>query len=144
MKIDKSIDKYTHRPEVKFISNGWGFEKIIANTKNYCGRLMHIVKGKKTALHLYKIKDRIVFVNSGKIKIYFTQDLAMLKKHLASSDTAMYSVLSVLEEQTIGEGDSFHIPAGMVVQFIAIEESKVYEFSTNNIDGDLYNLINGD
>ena len=31
---------------INFVSKGWGFEKWIVNTDEYCGKLLYFVKGK--------------------------------------------------------------------------------------------------
>ena len=31
---------------IKIVQKGWGYEKWICNTEEYCGKLLHIIKGK--------------------------------------------------------------------------------------------------
>ena len=33
--------------EIKIVPKGWGYEKWIVNTDEYCGKLLHFIKGKK-------------------------------------------------------------------------------------------------
>ena len=34
---------------------GWGYEKWIVNKDEYCGKLLHIIKGKKCYWHYHKL-----------------------------------------------------------------------------------------
>jgi hypothetical protein len=136
--------KYTHRPEIKLVSKGWGFEKILKQDGSYCCKYMRIVKGMKTSLGFYKIKDRTIYIHSGKVRIYYTTNAKLLKEHLSSGESAIYSVTNVLESQVISSGDNFHIPPGMIIQIIATDESEIYEFSTKHVEDDYHRLIKGD
>ena len=40
---------------IKYVPKGWGYEKWIANSEDYCGKLLYIVKDKKCSWH-YHIK----------------------------------------------------------------------------------------
>ena len=44
---------------IKFVSKGWGYEKWIANSPSYCGKLLFIAKGKKCSWHYHKLKDEV-------------------------------------------------------------------------------------
>ena len=66
---------------IKFVSKGWGYEKWIANSPSYCGKLLFIAKGKKCSWHYHKIKDEVFYVQSGKIILKdIDQILKVLKK----------------------------------------------------------------
>ena len=42
------------------------------------------------------------------------------------------------------KGDNFHIYTGLRHQMVALEDSQVYEFSTQHFDSDSHRIIKGD
>ena len=41
-------------------------------------------------------------------------------------------------------GHNFHVPVGLRHQMVALEESELFEFSTQHFDSDSYRIIKGD
>jgi len=118
--------KTTH--EQIFVPKGWGFEKWIVNNDKYCGKILHFVKGKRCSWHYHKLKDEVFYVQSGKIMLRYS-DLDSLEDS--------YSL--VLER-----GDSFHVKTGLKHQITALEDSEVFEFSTQHFDEDSHRILKGD
>lgn len=118
----KLNNNYVHVPK------GWGYELWITNTEKYCGKLLHLIKGKKLSWHYHKIKDEVMYVQSGRIVITFGYDEDIEKAEVIH----------------LTAGDSFHIPTGLIHRIEAIETSEVFEFSTQHFDEDSYRLIKGD
>jgi len=114
--------------DVKIVPKGWGFEKWIVNNEKYCGKLLFFNKGKRCSWHYHKIKDETFYLQSGLISLYYGWD----------EDLAKAEIL-VLEP-----GDSFHIPVGLKHQMVAMEDSELFEFSTEHFDSDSYRVISGD
>ena len=48
--------------EIKIVPKGWGYEKWIVNTDEYCGKLLHFIKGKKCSWHYHKLKDETFYL----------------------------------------------------------------------------------
>jgi len=113
---------------IKFVSKGWGFEKWIVNCKQYCGKLLYFVKGKRCSWHYHKIKDEVFYVQSGKILVKYSTD-----------DDYRYAQEIILEP-----GDNFHVYTGLRHQMIALEDTELFEFSTQHFDEDSYRLMKGD
>lgn len=111
---------------IKFVSKGWGFEKWICNNEEYCGKLLYFVKGKKCSWHYHILKDETFYIQSGKILLKYSE-----------SDTPTF-------EKVLEPGDSFHIYRGLRHQMIALEDTELFEFSTQHFDEDSYRLITGD
>jgi quercetin dioxygenase-like cupin family protein len=109
-----------------FVSKGWGFEKWIVNNEKYCGKLLYFVKGKRCSLHYHKLKDETFYIQSGKIELYF------------------YYPEDTPETRILSRGDSFHVPPGMVHQMLALEDTELFEFSTQHFDEDSYRIRKGD
>ena len=45
---------------------------------------------------------------------------------------------------TLGPGDNFHVYRGLRHQMIALEDTELFEFSTQHFDEDSYRIIKGD
>ena len=113
---------------IKFVPKGWGFEKWIVNNEKYCGKLLFFVKGRKCSWHYHKIKDEVFYIQSGKILVRYSQQDALEK----------------CEEVILGPGDNFHVYTGLRHQMEAIEDTELFEFSTQHFDEDSYRLQKGD
>ena len=113
---------------IKFVSKGWGYEKWIVNSEQYCGKLLFIAKGKQCSWHFHKKKDEVFYVQSGKIKIYYGWD-----------DNIEMARKLVLEP-----GDKFHVPIGMKHRMYGLLDTELFEFSTEHFDEDSNRIQPGD
>jgi len=107
---------------------GWGYENWIVNKPEYCGKLLYFNAGKKCSWHYHKIKDETFFIGSGKIKLLYGED----------------EDINLAKEVILEKGNSFHIYPGLIHQMIAIEDTELYEFSTEHFEDDSYRVIKGD
>jgi len=114
--------------EIKFVPKGWGFEKWIVNNEEYCGKLLYFVKGRKCSWHYHKLKDEVFYVHSGKLLVKFSEG-----DSLESADEVM-----------LLPGDNFHVHRGLRHRMIAIEDTELFEFSTQHLDEDSYRIEKGD
>ena len=114
--------------QINFVQKGWGFEKWIVNTEEYCGKLLYFVKGKKCSWHYHKLKDETFYIQSGKILLKYSD-----------GDEMAYA-----DEIILSRGDKFHIYRGLRHQMFAIEDTELFEFSTQHFDEDSYRLERGD
>jgi quercetin dioxygenase-like cupin family protein len=114
--------------DIKFVPKGWGFEKWIVNNEKYCGKLLYLVKGKKCSWHYHKLKDEVFYVQSGKILLKYSDSENLEKAN------------SIILEK----GDNFHIYIGLKHQMLALEDTELFEFSTQHFDSDSHRIINGD
>tara|TARA_R100000278_G_scaffold101519_1_gene78069 strand:- start:1940 stop:2314 length:375 start_codon:yes stop_codon:yes gene_type:complete len=119
--------------EIKFVPKGWGFEKWIVNCEEYCGKLLYFVKGKKCSWHFHKLKDEVFYVQSGRILVRYSENDLIFK------DGQL-----VAEEVILGPGDNFHVYRGLRHQMEALEDTELYEFSTQHFDSDSYRIQKGD
>lgn len=115
----------------KIVPKGWGFEKWIVNKLEYCGKLLYFTKGHKCSLHYHKMKDEVFYLQSGKLKI----------KHGSFLD---HGGQYILTEEILEKGDSFYVPVGLIHQMEALEDSELFEFSTQHFDEDSYRIEKGD
>ena len=114
--------------EIKFVSKGWGFEKWIVNNEEYCGKLLYLVKDKSCSWHYHKLKDEVFYVQSGRVLVRYSE----------RDDR------NSAQEITLGPGDNFHVYRGLRHQMTALEDTELFEFSTQHFDSDSHRLIKGD
>ena len=112
----------------KFVPKGWGFERWIVNNSEYCGKLLSFIKDKRCSWHYHLLKDEVFYVNSGKLLVKYSEE-----------DSLENAQTVVLEP-----GDSFHVHRGLRHQMIALEDTQMFEFSTQHFDSDSYRIIKGD
>ena len=113
---------------IKYVPKGWGFEKWIVNCEEYCGKLLYFVKGKKCSWHYHKLKDEVFYIQSGKILVKYSNedDIGSAKKTILT------------------RGDNFHVYRGLRHQMVALEDTELFEFSTQHFDEDSIRIIKGD
>ena len=109
------------------VEKGWGYELIIANNENYCGKLLVFSKGKKFSMHFHKLKHETWYVNKGSFIL-----------RLVNLQTGL------LTEQTIKEGIIVPIEQFVPHQLEALEDGVIFEVSTQHFDYDSYRLWKGD
>jgi quercetin dioxygenase-like cupin family protein len=110
------------------VPKGWGYEKWIVNKPEYCGKLLFIQKDKKVSWHYHILKDETFYVQSGKILLKYS----------------IYDDIDTATDVVLNPGDSFHIYRGLRHRMIGIEDTELFEFSTEHFDSDSYRLIKGD
>ena len=107
---------------------GWGYEKWIVNKQQYCGKLLFFNKDKKCSWHFHNIKDEVFYLQSGKILVRYSE----------SND------IENANEIILNQGNSFHVYVGLRHQMIALEDSELFEFSTQHFEEDSVRIIKGD
>ena len=112
----------------KFVPKGWGWEKWIANSPEYCGKLLFIKKNHRCSWHYHILKDETFYLQSGKIHLFYGFD-----------DDIGISNSMILEP-----GDKFHVERKMRHQMVALEDSELFEFSTQHFDLDSHRVFKGD
>jgi quercetin dioxygenase-like cupin family protein len=118
----------TMTSSINFVSKGWGFEKWIVNTDEYCGKLLYFVKGKKCSWHYHVLKDETFYIQSGKILLKYSDD----------------DIIDNAKELVLEKGDKFHVYRGLRHQMYALEDTELYEFSTQHFDSDSHRVQKGD
>ena len=114
--------------KIKIVPKGWGYEKQICNTEEYCGKLLHIIKGKKCSWHYHTLKDETFYLQEGRLLVKYSDD--------DDRDQA--------KELIMERGDKFHVFRGLRHQMLALEDSDLFEFSTEHFDSDSNRIIKGD
>ena len=113
---------------IKFVEKGWGWEKWIVNCPEYCGKLLFFEKGKKCSWHYHIKKDEVFYLQSGKLRVIFSVE----------------DNLETAEEVILNPGDNFHVFRELRHQMLALEDSELFEFSTQHFESDSYRITKGD
>ena len=114
--------------EIKIVPKGWGYEKWICNTEEYCGKILHIIKGKKCSWHYHELKDETFYLQEGRLLVKY----------------ADHDDLEHAKEFVMERGDKFHVYRGLRHQMFALQDSDLFEFSTQHFDSDSLRIIRGD
>jgi len=109
---------------MEFVKKTWGHELWIVNKPEYCGKLLYFKKGKRCSWHYHKIKDEVFYLQSGRLLIKFSDGDDIEKA----------------EELILETGQNFHVYTGLRHQMIALEDSELFEFSTQHFDSDSYRI----
>jgi quercetin dioxygenase-like cupin family protein len=100
----------------------------LLNSPEYCGKVLEIDKGKRCSFHFHKLKLESFYLRRGKLKV-------RVKESPESSS---------IEEFELSAGECIDVPRGLVHQMEAIEDSEIYEVSTQHFNTDSHRLILGD
>jgi mannose-6-phosphate isomerase-like protein (cupin superfamily) len=116
------------RKPIRTVSKGWGREVWIANGRLYCGKILEMNKGKRCSLHYHKLKTESFYLRVGRLLM-----------RIKESPNALES-----EEFELKIGECMDIRPGLVHQMEALEDSELYEFSTEHFDSDSHRIAKGD
>ena len=81
----------------KFVHKGWGYEKWIANSPEYCGKLLFIKKNHRCSWHYHTLKDETFYLQSGKIQLSYSPVSSAFPDDRDKAETI-----------TLEPGDAFH------------------------------------
>ena len=101
----------------------WGSELWIENNKEYCGKILIFNAGGSTSMHFHILKLETMFLESGEMKVIL----------IDPENGAEYS-------EDLLPGDSIQIPRGQPHKLVAVEQSRLFEFSTQHFDSDSYRI----
>lgn len=125
MLINKETIKKLGRDQVKRVDRSWGYELWIVNKPEYCGKLLVFHQGMRCSLHFHIKKDETFFLQSGRLRVRL--------RYQDGKDDVIEMV----------PGDSMHIPPGLMHQMEGLEESELFEFSTQHFDEDAFRVEKG-
>ena len=123
-----AVGKVEKGAPIEIYPKGWGYEKWIVNKEDYCGKLLHMIKGKKCSWHYHTLKDETFYLQDGKILLKYSDDDDIKKA----------------KEIVLNRGDKFHIYRGLRHQMFALEDTDLFEFSTQHFEHDSNRVIPGD
>lgn len=106
--------------EMVRVEKDWGYEIWITNGELYCGKILFMEQGKWCSYHHHKIKDEVLYIQSGKIQMNYPGD-----------DGWPIDVV-------MDTGSAFHVVPHLLHQMHALEDTFIIEFSTQHFDSDSY------
>jgi mannose-6-phosphate isomerase-like protein (cupin superfamily) len=109
------------------VPKGWGHERIIINTEQYCGKILHFHSGAQFSMHYHIRKTETWYVYSGKFEFRWI-DTTSAETH----------------SRTLTVGDVVTNAIGQPHQLVCIEEGDIFEVSTQHFDSDSYRVAKGD
>lgn len=125
--IFRNIEKSDRIVAPEIVEKGWGREVIFANNSEYCGKLLQFKEGKKFSMHFHIKKKETWHVTKGRfIFSYIETDAGTTKTEF------LYM------------GDTVTIERGQPHQLEALEDSEIFEVSTQHFDDDSYRIYKGD
>ena len=98
------------------VEKPWGYELIWARTDRYVGKILHVNAGHILSCQYHNFKDETMHVLRGEL-ILRTQEDGV-----------------AMTERAFRAGESVHIPAKLIHQIEAVEDSDVLEASTAELD----------
>lgn len=111
-------------PEIVF--KGWGSETIIHNSDLYCGKVLMVGKGFEGSGHFHLNKTETWYLQSGLLRI------TTINPETAQQESVIMKPM-----------ETYHIPKGKVHKMFAIEDSVIFEVSTQHFDSDTYRISPG-
>ena len=103
--------------EPRRVDKPWGHELIWAETGQYVGKILFVKTGESLSLQFHRVKDESWLVQGGRAKL-----------ELGSAGETM------LKEEVVGAGATFHFRPGTVHRLTALEDTTIVEVSTTELD----------
>lgn len=100
--------------QVKTVPKLWGKELWLVNTEKYCGKILVVNRGYQCSLHMHPVKDEILFVAKGKIRMEHQDQIYEMTP-----------------------GHYLHVHPGEYHRFTGLEDSEIFEFSSTHADEDV-------
>ncbi len=101
---------------VRKVDKPWGHEEIWAETGSYVGKVLVVRKGQRLSLQYHERKEETLYLESGKVR--------------ASVGEAQ----GTMQDRLLEPGAVIHLPPGTRHRFEALEDSRLFEVSTPELD----------
>jgi D-lyxose ketol-isomerase len=132
--------------DVEFHRKGWGYEKWMANSALYCGKLLVVESGLRCSIHYHKLKDETFYIQDGIIIMRVWEDTTtgwpkegdiVIREDFPNRDNG--------SEFLMEKGDRIVLPPNTPHQFIGVDaQSTIIEISTQHFEDDSYRILKGD
>ena len=109
------LDKFVTEP--RRVDKPWGHELIWAVADEYAGKILFVKAGQSLSLQFHNVKDEAWYVLDGRAKL----ELSGPGERMLNSDV-------------IGPGEAFRFPHGTVHRLTALEDTRIVEVSTPQLD----------
>ena len=109
------LDKFVTEPTR--VDKPWGHELIWAVAEEYAGKILFVKADESLSLQFHNVKDEAWYVLDGRAKL----ELSGPGERMLNSDV-------------IGPGEAFRFPPGTVHRLTALEDTRIVEVSTPQLD----------
>ena len=109
------LDKFVTEPTR--VDKPWGYELIWAVAEEYAGKILFVKAGESLSLQFHNVKDEAWYVLDGRAQL----ELGGPGERMLNSDV-------------IGPGEAFRFPPGTVHRLTALEDTRIVEVSTPQLD----------
>jgi mannose-6-phosphate isomerase-like protein (cupin superfamily) len=116
MKKDETNNKEDNLHPVQIKPKPWGREIWFAQNDNYAGKILELTKGHRYSLQYHEQKKETQYIYSGKIKMHYGNNEENIK-HII-----------------LNPGDKFDVLPYTIHRAQALEDSKIFEVSTPELD----------
>jgi mannose-6-phosphate isomerase len=96
----------------RLVPKPWGSEQIWTETESYVGKVISIDAGRRLSLQYHEEKDESILVTKGRLRLHTG------------------SAADRIETTILEEGESAHIPPGLIHRFEAVDDTVLIEVST--------------
>ncbi len=109
------VDRFVFSPRT--VDKPWGSELIWAHSEDYAGKILFVRAGQSLSLQFHKVKDESWYILEGRARL-----------ELGKAGE------SLIEESVVGPGEAFRFRPGTVHRVTALEDTRVLEVSTPQLD----------
>jgi mannose-6-phosphate isomerase len=111
----KNLDSFSFQPD--HVDKPWGYELIWAKSEAYAGKILFVRAGHAISLQFHNEKDESWYILEGRAEL-----------ELGGVGQA------VTQNEIVGPGAAFHFPPGTVHRLRAVEDTRILEVSTPQLD----------
>jgi mannose-6-phosphate isomerase-like protein (cupin superfamily) len=101
---------------VERVEKPWGHELIWARADDYCGKILFVRAGEALSLQYHRMKEESWLVLDGRARVELGDEGA------------------ALEQRDLEAGDALRLPPGTVHRVTALEDTRILEVSTSQLD----------
>jgi len=109
------LDRFAFEP--RRVEKPWGWELIWAETDDYAGKILFVQEGESLSLQFHNEKDESWYVLEGRARV-----------ELGAKGEGL------LEQGVVVAGAAFRFPPGTVHRVRALEDTRILEVSTPQLD----------
>lgn len=121
-----------------WVDKGWGHELWYHNDEKYCAKKLVFAAGSRCSLHYHRVKHETFVLESGRLILL----LAPVMR--GNVDVPMCDMRAIETIMLEPNERCYEVPPYTAHQMIALEDSKLVEFSTQHFDEDSVRIVKGD
>ena len=111
------------RGKDEIVTKPWGTEKVWSGFGGIHGKILNVVKGKKTSLKFHKIKTEVLYLVHGKVEVLFGNESSFIDP-----------VANPLQTEILQPGDALLVQSCFPYHIVALEDSEIIETGNHNSD----------